>query len=213
MSEALSIQVVSDFVCPWCYVGKRRLERALESTGKTWDIAWLPFQLTPDMPEEGRNRKEHYDAIFGGKADLIMANMQDTGREEGIEFRYSNEAMSPNTLRAHRLMYWATEAAGIDANALAEKLFAAHHVDCEDLGDVAVLARIAGEVGMDADTMAARLQGDEDKDVVVDIIRQVQSQQVSGVPFFVLNGQLSLSGAQPVDLFAKALRQLEDAAG
>ena len=148
----LHIEIVSDYVCPWCYVGKRRLESAIEQRPDLdIEVSWRPFQLSPDMPRSGRKRLEHYQQIFGAeRAQTIMDSMKDTGHEEGIAFGSSPDAMSPNTLSAHVLTLWARENSSIDTNALAEKLFSAHHVDCENIGDHAVLSRIAGEVGMDA---------------------------------------------------------------
>jgi len=211
---ALTVQIVSDFVCPWCYVGKRRLEKALASRPELGvEVTWLPFQLSPDMPPEGRNRKEHYDGIFGAdKAATIMANMKDTGVEEGIAFTYTDDAMSPNTFKAHKLMYRATALPDIDANQLAEKLFEAHHVGCADLGDVDVLTELAEAAGMNAADTRAYLESDEDSDVLAEVMQQLRNQQVSGVPFFVLDGRLALSGAQPADVFLKALDQLEQEA-
>jgi predicted DsbA family dithiol-disulfide isomerase len=210
MLEKLLLEVVSDVVCPWCYVGKRRLERALnERPDIDVDIIWRPFQLTPDMAREGRLRSEHYSAIFGTeRAEQIMSSMQETGRDEGIAFGSSPDAMSPNTLAAHVLMQWATEAEHVDASVVAEKLFAAHHVDCEDLGDRQVLARIAGEVGMDADDIAARLAAHQDEDRVRAVIDTARGRGVTGVPFFIINGRYGLSGAQPAEVLLQAIDQV-----
>ena len=151
MAEPLQLQIACDLVCPWCYVGKRRLERALATRPDlAVSLTWLPFQLSPDMPREGKDRQAHYAAIFGAdRARTIMDGMRQTAAAEGLRFEAGPGARSPNTLSAHVLLYWAGERPGVDQNALAEKLFAAHHTDSEDLGDPAVLARIAGEVGMD----------------------------------------------------------------
>jgi len=206
----LQIEVVSDYVCPWCYVGKRRLESAIAQRPDL-DIAvsWRPFQLSPDMPRAGRKRLEHYQQIFGAeRAQTIMDSMKDTGRDEGIAFGSSPEAMSPNTLSGHVLLLWARESSSIDADALVEKLFYAHHVACENIGDHAVLARIAGEVGMDAAQVRQDLAAGKDEDRVQQLIHESAARGVSGVPFFIINGRYGLSGAQPPDAFLAAFEQI-----
>ena len=215
MSRTLQIEIVSDFVCPWCYIGKKRVEKALEAAPEVnADIVWRPFQLSPDMPREGRNRLEHYRDIFGAeRAEQIMSNMRDTGTEEGIAFGASPDAMSPNTLSAHTLLLWAEESPDIDADALAEALFSAHHVDCADLGDHNVLAAIAATVGMDADEVTARLAAAADEDRVQAAIQESQARGVSGVPFFIIDGKYGVSGAQPPEMLADAFRRIAAESG
>lgn len=210
MSQSLHIEVVSDHVCPWCYVGKKRLEAAIAQRPELdIHVTWQPFQLSPDMPREGRKRLDHYREIFGEqRAQMIMQSMQDTGREEGIAFGSSPDAMSPNTLSAHVLMLLAMEADGVDANEVAEKLFHAHHVACEDLGDLTVLGRIAGEAGMDAEQVAVRLAAGEDERRVSEQIQSSAARGVSGVPFFIIDGRYGLSGAQPAEMFVAAFDQI-----
>lgn len=206
----LKIEVVSDPVCPWCYVGKRRLESALgQRPGLDVDLQWQPFQLNPDMPRSGRNRREYYREKFGAEtAETLLAGMQQTGEAVGIEFGSDPDAMAPNTLSAHVLMHWADVDEGVDANALAEKLFAAHHVACEDIGDHAVLVRIAGEVGMDEGEVAERLAAGIDEEAVKAKIAHSASLGVSGVPFFIVNGKYGISGAQPPEILIEAFDQI-----
>lgn len=210
MAEPLRIQIVSDLVCPWCYVGKRRLERALAARpGLGAAVAWLPFQLSPDMPREGKDRQAHYASIFGPeRARAIMEGMQQTAAAEGLTFQVLPGARSPNTLSAHVLLYWAGERPDIDQNDLAERLFAAHHGRSEDLGDPAVLARIAGEVGMDPATVEADLRAGRDEDRVRELIDEARRVGVSGVPFFIFNGQYAVSGAQPPDALLEVIDRL-----
>jgi len=216
MTNTINIEVVSDHVCPWCYVGKRRLEAAIAQRPELdVEVTWQPFQLSPDMPREGRRRVEHYREIFGEeRAEMIMGSMKDTGIDEGIQFGSDPEAMSPNTLSAHVLMLWAREDETINANEVAEKLFHAHHVDCEDIGDHAVLLRIAREVGMDDAGLAEKLLAGADEDKVVDMMRESTGRGITGVPFFIVNGRYGLSGAQPADALVEALDRIaaEDAA-
>jgi predicted DsbA family dithiol-disulfide isomerase len=210
MNKSINIEIVSDHVCPWCYVGKRRLESALAQRPELdVNVSWQPFQLSPDMPREGRKRLDHYREIFGAeRAEMIMGSMQDTGAEEGIPFGSDPEAVSPNTLSAHVLMLWARHDENVDANELAEKLFHAHHVDCENIGDHAVLLRIAREVGMDDSGLAEKLAAGDDEEKVSQLIRQSAERGVSGVPFFIINGRYGLSGAQPADTLVAALDEI-----
>lgn len=210
MTAPITIDIVSDQVCPWCYIGKRRLEKALaERPQVAAEIRWLPFQLSPDMPREGKDRAEHYASIFGAeRAKAINARMADMGKAEGIGFQLKPGARSPNTLSAHVLMFWAGQTAGVDANALAEKLFAAHHVECEDLSDPAVLARIAGEVGMDAAEVRRKLDERADEEQVQALMEQARQTGVSGVPFFIFNRRYAVSGAQPPDAIVELLDKL-----
>jgi len=210
MSETISIEVVSDHVCPWCYVGKRRLESALAQRPEIEvNVTWQPFQLSPDMPREGRKRLDHYREIFGEeRAAMIMGSMKDTGIEEGIAFGSDPDAISPNTLSAHVLMLWAQSSENVESDELAEKLFHAHHVACENLGDHAVLTRIAGEVGMDTALVARKLAAGDDEDKIKASIQESAGRGVSGVPFFIINGRYGLSGAQPADSIVAALDQI-----
>lgn len=213
MPNPINIEIVSDPVCPWCFVGKRRLDRAIAQRPEL-DIRlhWQPFQLSPDMPREGVKRAEHYAKIFGAeRAASIMGSMRETGKEEGIDFGAAPDAVSPNTLAAHVLMFWAQQDSAIDADELAEKLFHAHHVACENIGDTAVLARIAGEVGMDAGRVAERLKSREDEDSVRQLIQASAARGVSGVPFFIVNGRYGISGAQPPEVLAAAFDQIAEA--
>ena len=208
--KKFAIDVISDPVCPWCYVGKRRLETAIVRRPELeFTLRWQPFQLNPDMPREGRNRQEYYREKFGReRAEMLLAGLKDTGAEEGISFGTDAAAMAPNTLSAHVLMYWAGAEDSVDATALAEKLFHAHHVACEDIGDHTVLIRIAGEVGMDEAEVAGRLAAGADEAAVQERIAHSVALGVSGVPFYVVNGKYGISGAQPPDVLVEAFDQI-----
>ena len=210
MTEPLQIQIVSDLVCPWCYVGKRRLERALAARPDLpVSLTWLPYQLSPDMPREGKDRQAHYATIFGAeRARTIMDGMRQTAAAEGLRFEAGPGARSPNTLSAHVLLYWAAGKPGIDQNALAEKLFAAHHCDSRDLGDPAFLARMAGEAGMDPAEVEAGLRAGTDEDRVQALMEEARQVGVTGVPFFIFNGQYAVSGAQPPEALLEVIDRL-----
>jgi len=210
MSKTINIDIVSDFACPWCLIGKRRLERVIEQRPDL-EIAvnWQPFQLNPEMPREGRNRRGYYRDKFGDeKLRDLRQYLSNAGAKEGVVFCDEPDAMAPNTLSAHVLMFWAAGNEAIDSNALAEKLFYAHHVACENIGDHNVLARIAGEVGMDRPSVMSKLLAGEDEDIVKEQIRQSADRGVSAVPFFILNGQYGISGAQSTETLISAFDQI-----
>ncbi len=213
MSKTINIEMVSDFACPWCFVGKRRLKKAIEQRPDL-DIAlkWRPFQLNPDMPREGRNRRDYYRNKFGDeRAKDLRETLKNTGAEAGIVFCDEPDAMAPNTLSAHVLMFWAAMDENIDTNALAEKLFNAHHVACENIGDSDVLMQIAGEAGMDTASVVSKLAAGDDEDKVKEQIYQSAEGGVSGVPFFIINDKYGISGAQPSDTLASVFDQASNA--
>ncbi len=207
----LTIDIVSDHVCPWCFIGKRRLDRALaERPDIDVEISWYPFQLTPDMPREGRDRLEHMHSIFGEeRTDMILGRLGEAGREDGIEFQYKPGSRASNTLAAHVLMHWAQWSPDIDQHVLAERIFVAYFVDCEDIGDLNVLAGIGAEVGMNRTEVADKLEQRVDEALVTRLIAQSHTRGISGAPLYVFNNQYTLSGAQPVEV----LLQLFDKAG
>ncbi len=213
MSKTIRIELVSDFACPWCFVGKRRLKKAIEQRPDL-DIAlhWRPFQLNPDMPRQGRNRRDYYRNKFGDeRARDLRGTLMNAGAEVGIAFCDEPDAMAPNTLSAHVLMFWASTDDNIDTNALAEKLFNAHHVACENIGNNDVLMRIAGELGMDTISVISKLVAGDDEDKVKEQIQQSAARGVSGVPFYIINDKYTISGAQPSDHLASVFDQVSNA--
>ncbi len=210
MVKKFKIEIVSDFACPWCFVGKRRLEEVMSLRPELEiELTWTPFQLNPDMPREGRNRRDYYRDKFGEeRLKELRENLNKAGEGEGITFCDEKDAMAPNTLSAHVLMFWAEQDDNIDTNGLAEKLLIAHHVDCENIGDHEVLVRIAGEVGMDAIAICVKLEAGDDELRVKEQIRHSSARGISGVPFFILNGQYSISGAQTEAALIEAFDQI-----
>ena len=208
MSEQVVIDIISDVVCPWCYVGKKHIEKALENMPELDAvIRWHPFQLDPSIPLEGYDRKVYMAEKFGDDGRLKAAHerLEALGAENGIAFQFAAIQRSPNTLNAHRLIRWANEAGVQDA--VVSALFQAYFEDGLDIGETSVLSFIAGKVGMDGDGIAARLETDLDTDSIRAEIAEAGRIGVSGVPFFILDQKLAVSGAQPSEVLMDALRQ------
>jgi len=208
MSESFVIDIVSDVVCPWCYVGKKHIEKALEDMPEIDAvIRWHPFQLDPTIPAEGYDRKAYMTKKFGEGGQLKAAHerLEALGKSSGIAFQFDAISRSPNTLNAHRLIRWANEAGVQDA--VVSSLFQSYFEEGLDIGDISVLAFIAGKSGMDSDLVAARLETDMDIDSVRTEIAEAGRIGVSGVPFFILAQKLAISGAQPSEVLIDAIRQ------
>jgi len=203
----LTIDVISDVICPWCFVGKRRLEKALGDRPAV--VRWHPFELNPDMPREGAELKPYYTEKFGSwkKAEELQAHVAAAGRDEGIAFQFDRVARIPNTLNAHRLIHLAGQRDAQDA--VVEALFRAYFLDGRDLTDPATLADIAAEAGLDRAEMADLLAGDAGLEVVRTEEDQVRRAGVSGVPLFIINSRVALSGAQPPRFFQQAFEQAD----
>jgi len=199
--ETLTIDVVSDVVCPWCYIGKRRLETALRdletrTPGLATQVRWHPFQLNPDLPADGVDRKSYLDAKFGGaaRADQIYARVRAAAVDAGVELALDSIVRQPNTLLAHRLIAWA-QADGRDAGALVERLFRAYFVEGRMIGEIDTLAELAGEAGLDADAARDLLASGRLRDEVAAADERARALGIDGVPFFVFDGKVALSGA------------------
>ncbi|MGH8714996.1 MAG: DsbA family oxidoreductase [Casimicrobiaceae bacterium] len=203
MSGTLAIDVVSDIVCPWCYIGKRKLEAALhelKAGEPALDIAvrWHPFQLNPDMPASGVPRASYLAAKFGGTARAadIYARVRAVGAGVGIGFDFERIALQPNTMQAHRLIAWAQGRGDLDATGdLVERLFQAFFVDGRRVGDRDELVRVAASAAFDPAEVRAMLESDEVGAVVAAEEREARDVGIQGVPFFIFNGRVAVSGA------------------
>jgi predicted DsbA family dithiol-disulfide isomerase len=208
-----TIDVVSDVVCPWCYVGKRRLEAALAARPALAPpvVRWHPFQLNPDIPADGVDRRSYLEAKFGGRerAREIYARVEAAGREAGIEFDFERIERQPNTVDAHRLIRWAQLADDRRADALVERLFRAYFTEGVDLGRAEALAALAGEAGLDASAAQAFLATDDGRAEVQAADARAKSMGVSGVPFFIFGRRVAVSGAQPADVLTAAMAQAQ----
>jgi predicted DsbA family dithiol-disulfide isomerase len=206
----LRIDIVSDAICPWCYIGKRQLERALatlEREGLHFSVHWNPFQLNPDMPQEGRDRASYRIMKFGS-ADRVRemdARVTDAAANVGLEFRLDQIARTPNTLDAHRLIWLAGREDRQDAVMTA--IFAAYFTQGRDIGDLGVLADCASEGGMDRASVAEFLAGDVAAKEMLAADRAAREAGVNGVPSFFLDGYSLYSGAMPAETMAEALRK------
>jgi predicted DsbA family dithiol-disulfide isomerase len=203
-AETLTIDIVSDVVCPWCYIGKRNLEAALASLPENKvEIRWRPYQLDSTIPPEGIARRAYLERKFGARVDEIYTRVAAAGHEAGIDFAFSRIERSPNTLDAHRLIRWAQSAG--KQNEIVERLFRDFFIEGRDLGDRSVLIEAAGAIGMEPDVVARLLEGDADKESVREEIATAQRLGVTGVPFFIIAGQFALPGAQPAQVLASAI--------
>lgn len=209
----LSIDIISDVVCPWCYVGKRRLESALAKRAGSADqpvnVRWHAFELNPDIPPGGVDRRSYLENKFGGpeRAKQIYARIKAAGDEVGIAFDFDRIVRQPNTVNAHRLIAWAQETDISASDALIERLFRAYFVDGIDIGNIEALARIAGDAGFDATAAHAWLASDSGRAAVRAEEQRARALGVTGVPFFVFNQRLAVSGAQPPEVLLEAMEQ------
>jgi len=202
----IRLDIFSDPICPWCLIGKTLLDRALESRpDHPFAVAWHPFQLNPDMPPGGMDRRAYLEAKFGGKAQAVevYARVAEAARNAGLEINFEAMDRTPNTLDAHRLIHWA----GLEGrqNAVVDALFRAYFREGRDIGDAAVLAQIGAAAGMDGDVMARLLATDADRDDLIARDRDARQKGVSAVPTFLVAQQYVLSGAQPVALWQQAI--------
>jgi predicted DsbA family dithiol-disulfide isomerase len=213
MSKTVTVDIISDLVCPWCWLGKRNWDAAQKLvSGLKVETLWRPFQLDPTLPREGRPYRDYMKAKFSGESAARWTQMREhleaAAPEAGIEFKFDDIPVRPNTLNAHRLMRWA---AGQDLQEpMAEALFRAFFAQSRDIGDAETLVEIAVSVGLDAAVTQDLLAGDRDEKAVWDEEVFYRKLGVSGVPTYIFNGQFAVSGAQSPQTLAKALREAAD---
>ncbi|HVN33666.1 MAG TPA: DsbA family oxidoreductase [Casimicrobiaceae bacterium] len=211
-AEVLTIDVISDVVCPWCYIGRRRLGTALtqfaaEAPRVRPIVSWHPFQLNPDLPREGIDRQLYLERKFGGarSAADIYARVVAAGKSVGIDFAFDRIALQPNTLDAHRLISWA-QAQG-SAEEVVERLFRAYFIEGRSVGERDVLVEVAAEAGLPAQAAHAHLASNDGAATVAEMDRRVRELGVTGVPFFIFGGKLAVSGAHEPHVLAGAMAQ------
>jgi len=211
MTKTLRIDIISDVMCPWCIVGYRQLSAALEATGTAHEIHWHPFELNPDMPPEGQNLREHIMQKYGSsleESEQSRQHLKTLGSDLGIDFQFSDGSRMHNTFNTHQLLHWANTQERM--HDLKQALFIAHFTNARDLSDNAVLADIAGEIGLDRTEALAVL----DDQRYASQIRQEENfwtkQGIRGVPAVVFERQHLVTGAQGVDNFTSILKQLAE---
>ncbi|MEQ1753286.1 MAG: DsbA family oxidoreductase [Micropepsaceae bacterium] len=205
----MQIDVISDTVCPWCYIGKRRLESALRLRPQmSFEIRWRPFQLDPAMPAEGVDRKTHLEHKFGSLEKLkpVQQALEAAGQAEGISFAFDKIARTPNTLNSHRLIRWA-HSLGLQ-DEIVEGLFQAYFEQGRDIGRVKVLAEIGDIVGMDGELVEELLNSDADIESVTQQDTMARKFGVQGVPSFLLGGKTLIMGAQDAEALASMIDQV-----
>ncbi len=201
----VTIDIYSDVICPWCFIGKRRMEKGL--AGQAATVRWHPFELNPGMPPEGAERRAYRIKKFGSWERSLELDAQ-VGRAfagEGLTFNAEQMARTPNTFDAHRIIWLAGERGVQDA--VVESMFRAYFTDGRDLSDRATLAAVAVDGGLNASEVNELLAGDRGAAEVREWEQKGQRLGISGVPFFVINGTVALSGAQPPEMFRAAIEQ------
>ena len=210
-ADPMHIDIVSDVMCPWCYIGKRRLEKALASVPDIpVKLRWLPFQLDETLPPEGKDRQTYLNEKFGGpaRAEEIYAPIRDAGAAEGIPFAFDRITSSPNTLDCHRLVLWSRAE---DAQTeMVERLFNLYFVEGADLSRPETLIKAAGDVGMMPDLVAELLPTDADMEKIERDIARAQSLGVTGVPAFIIDERFIVMGAEKPETLAAAIRHASE---
>tara|TARA_R110002020_G_scaffold441495_2_gene652324 strand:- start:9 stop:701 length:693 start_codon:yes stop_codon:yes gene_type:complete len=211
-APTLTIDVVSDVMCPWCYIGKKRLEAALDDIGSEMEVEvrWRPYQLDPTLPKEGKDRTQYLEDKFGGPEGAVKAyaSVRAAGAEENIPFAFEKIPVSPNTLDAHRLIRWASSLGLAAQHQMVDVLFKAYFEDGKNIGDNAVLIEAARQVGLETEVVERLLSGDADLDTVTGEIEQARQMGVTGVPCFIIDMQYAVVGAQPAEALADAMRKV-----
>ncbi len=205
--DPLTIDVVSDVVCPWCYLGEKRLAAALAEESEPVVVRWRPYQLDPTIPQGGLDRQAYMARKFGndGKLKAVHDRLVQLGAEIDLPFAFDRITRAPNTLDAHRLIRWSASSGA--QGTVVDRLFRAYFVEGRDIGDHATLIEIAAESGLDADLVGRLLEEGADVDAVQGEIAQAQAIGVTGVPFFIFAGRLGVPGAQDVSTLRRAIAE------
>lgn len=208
--QKIRVDVVSDVMCPWCYVGKRHLEKAIAITSELdVEVLWRPYQLDASLPQLGKDRQQYLLDKFGeGKALDMYQQLVETGKECAIDFRFDLIKFSPNTMNAHRLLKWAADESSAIQNALVEILFELYFTKGKNIGEPNVLIHAAKTAGLILPNIEERLAGDTDVTTIRQAIAQAQQMGVTGVPCFIVELKHAIAGAHPPHAIAQTLRQV-----
>ena len=206
--KAISIDVISDVICPWCFLGKRRLDKAIGLLdGITVEVNWRPFFLDPTIPAEGMSRRTYLENKFGAdRLKTIHDPILAAAKADGVPYAFDKITRTPNTMDAHRLIRWSH--VGGKQHDVTERLFMAYFNDGLDIGDRAVLVKIAGEAGMDQSEVSTKLENGTDIDAVNAEVERAYRMGVTGVPCFIFAQKQGLMGAQPAEVLADAIGKL-----
>ncbi len=211
MTTRITVDIVSDAICPWCFIGKRRFEQALAQVPNDVEVlvAWRPYQLNPEMPPEGMDRKTYLSTKFGGdaRADEIYQRVREAGQTVGIDFDFKGIPRTPNTIDAHRLIGLAGRAGKQDS--VVEALFRAYFLDGRDIGSRDVLAEVGIAAGLEEKTIRDYLAGRDDVDRVENEDAMARRMGIQGVPCFILNRKYAISGAQEPAVFLEAIEMVK----
>jgi predicted DsbA family dithiol-disulfide isomerase len=201
---SLAVDVISDVICPWCYIGKRRLEKAIAALDGQVKVRWLPCQLNPTLPKEGISRREYRTKKFGSweRSQELDARMVAVGEAEGIPFAFDRIGRTPNTLDAHRLIGLAEKQDVQDA--VVEALFRAYFTEGRDISNRQALLDVVAEAGLDRHEAEAVLNSEDGLEPIKEADALARRFGLDGVPFFIVNGTLTLSGARQPDAFLEA---------
>ncbi|MEM6407601.1 MAG: DsbA family oxidoreductase [Pseudomonadota bacterium] len=209
MAGPIKLDIISDPICPWCYIGKSGLDRALEKNpDHPFEVEWHPFQLNPDMPKAGMDRRTYLETKFGSKENAVRVYGQiaDAAEAAGLKINFEGIEKTPNTLDAHRLIHWA----GLEGRqtAVVSKLFKAYFVEGQDIGDADVLVEIGAAAEMNPDMVKRLLESESDLEDIKARDAHARERGVTGVPCFIVANQHALPGAQPPDLWERVLGEL-----
>lgn len=207
----IKLDILSDPICPWCHIGKARLDQALaRHPDHPFTIEWHPFQLNPEMPAGGMDRRAYLEAKFGGKAQAakIYAQIAEAAEEAGLPINFGAIARTPNTLNAHRLIHWA----GIEGRQtpVVSFLFDAYFQKGQDIGDTEILVQVAERAEMEGDAIRRLLKSDADADLIRDRDAHARERGVTGVPTFIVANQHVVVGAQPPELWDSVIAELQE---
>ena len=210
----MKIDVISDTICPWCFIGKRRLDRALAARPDLdIKVYWRPFQLDPSLPRGGVDRREYLRQKFGDtpKSRLMVAALRDAGEREGIAFNFDSISKTPNSFDSHRLIRWASSTG--QQNAVVEKLFLAYFTEGRDIGNRETLAAIAADCGMDPELVLGLLESEVDREQVEAEDSLPRKIGIEGVPTFFFAGRYLLSGAEETQTLLGVIDRLASVSG
>jgi len=207
-AASLHVEVIADFVCPFCFLGKRRFDAALKAVEGPTDVHWYPFQLNPEMPAEGLSFDEYLTRRFGSPDNVAPAleHLVEEGKAAGIEFRFDKISHVPNTLPVHQFMYTA-ESRQVDQSVLAEQLLSAFFEQGLNIGDPEVLVEIGEPHGITANDVSEAIASDQTRQIVLSREREVRGSGIAGVPGFLLNRRFLVVGAQSADTLVNAFDQ------